>query len=93
MGLEVRTLERRFETGLLTTPRNWIRQERIQGALPMLAAELSNKQIAAQLGYSRATNFGRDFKRVLGCTPRNYRRQQMPPASAGGAGDKAVVAF
>lgn len=75
IGLDVRTLERRFGDQLLTTPSDWIRRERITTALPLLAAGLSNKQIADRIGYTYSTNFGRDFKRVFGCTPRKYLRR------------------
>ena len=76
IGIGVRTLERRFEAELRSTPKDWIRHERITASLPLLAAGLLNKEVADRLGYTRSANFGRDFKRVLGCTPRQYLRRK-----------------
>lgn len=76
MGLGIRTLERRFEEQLLSIPSDWIRQERITASLPLLAAGLLNKEVADRLGYTNSANFGRDFKRVAGCTPREYLRRK-----------------
>lgn len=72
VGLGVRTLERRFSEQLRTTPKAWIMRERMSSAPPLLAAGLSNKQVAASLNYTCESNFCRDFKRYFGCAPQEF---------------------
>src|SRR5206468_87941 len=49
VGIDVRTLERRFRQQFRTTPKVWIMRERMGFAPPLLAKGLSNKQVAASL--------------------------------------------
>ncbi len=72
LALGVRTLERRFSEQLRTTPKAWIMRERMSLAPPLLAAGLSNKQVAASLNYTCESNFCRDFKRYFGCAPQEF---------------------
>jgi AraC-like DNA-binding protein len=72
LGLNVRTLERRFHDQYSTTPKHWIRVERMKCAPPLLAEGFLNKQVAASLGYSCESNFCRDFKQHFGCTPQEF---------------------
>jgi AraC-like DNA-binding protein len=72
IGLDVRTLERRFSEQFQTTPKGWIMRERMSFAPPLLAEGLSNKQVAASLGYTCESNFCRDFKRYFGCAPQEF---------------------
>ena len=74
VGLDVRTLERRFGDQFHITPKTWIMRERMSFAPPLLAEGLSNKQIAASLSYSCESNFCRDFKRYFGCAPQEFAR-------------------
>ena len=78
VGLDVRTLERRFREQFHTTPKVWIMRERMSFAPSLLAEGLSNKQIAASLDYTCESNFCRDFKRCFGCTPRDFARRREP---------------
>lgn len=71
-GLDIRTLERRFQEQLRTTPKAWMMRERIRFAPPLLAEGFSNKQIAASLSYACESNFCRDFKRFFGCAPQRF---------------------
>jgi AraC-like DNA-binding protein len=81
VGLDVRTLERRFGEQLHTTPKTWIIRERMSFAPPLLAKGLSNKQVAASLNYTCESNFCRDFKRYFGCAPQGYARvSKVSPA-------------
>lgn len=48
--------------------------ERINFAPTLLAKGLSNKQVAASLGYTRESNFCRDFKRYFGHAPQQFAR-------------------
>ena len=72
VGLDVRTLERRFNEQFRTTPKSWIMHERMSFAPPLLAEGLSNKQVAASLSYTCESNFCRDFKRHFGCAPQKF---------------------
>ena len=74
VGLDVRTLERRFQEQFRTTPKAWIMRERMSFAPPLLAEGLSNKQVAASLSYTCESNFCRDFKRCFGCAPQEFVR-------------------
>jgi AraC-like DNA-binding protein len=74
VGLDVRTLERRFAEQFHTTPKRWIVRERMCFASPLLAEGLSNKEVAASLGYTCEANFCRDFKRHFGCAPQKFAR-------------------
>ena len=74
VGLDVRTLERRFGQQFRTTPKTWIMRERMSFAPPLLAQGLSNKQVAASLRYTCESNFCRDFKRHFGRAPQEFAR-------------------
>ena len=78
VGLDVRTLERRFGQQFHTTPKTWIMRERMSFAPPLLADGLSNKQVAASLSYTCESNFCRDFKRYFGCPPQEFVHSQGP---------------
>ena len=79
MEVDLRTLERWFNESFSTTPKAWLVHERITAALPLLTRGLSNKEVANRLGYTRSANFGRDFTRVLGSTPRKYLLEKLRP--------------
>lgn len=72
IGLDVRTLERRFQGQFRTTPKAWIMRERISFAPALLADGFSNKQVAASLSYTCESNFCRDFKRHFGYAPQEF---------------------
>ena len=74
VGMDVRTLERRFSEHFHTTPKAWIIGERMSSAPPLLAEGLSNKQVAASLNYTCESNFCRDFKRYFGRAPQKFAR-------------------
>jgi AraC-like DNA-binding protein len=72
VGLDVRTLQRRFSEQFRTTPKAWIMRERMSFAPPLLAEGHSNKEVAASLSYTCESNFCRDFKRYFGCAPQEF---------------------
>jgi len=82
VGLDVRTLERRFNEQFGTTPKAWITRERMRLAPPLLAEGLSNKQVASSLSFSCESNFCRDFKRTFGCAPQEFARRMGRAALA-----------
>jgi AraC-like DNA-binding protein len=74
VGVDVRTLERRFNKQFRMTPKRWIMRERMNFAAPLLAEGLSNKEVAASLGYSHESNFCRDFKKAYSSAPQKFAR-------------------
>ncbi len=69
-------LFRRFRQRMGTTPVDWLRHERINAAKPLLV--VSDEQvgrIAARCGYPDPFHFARDFKKLVGVTPSEFRRQ------------------
>ena len=79
-GLDLRTLQRRFRTGVGVTPK-WVLQryrlheaaERMRGShAPSLAT------LAADLGYADQSHFVRDFKATIGRPPGAFARGVAP---------------
>lgn len=75
-AMSTRTFARRFveETG--TTPMQWITDQRVLYARRML--EESDRDIdwiAGQTGFGTATLLRHHFRRIIGVTPSDYRRQ------------------
>jgi len=48
--------------------------------------------IARSLGYESEAAFGTAFKRVMGCSPRQYGRVQVPNPSSGSSSRDELVA-
>src|SRR5687767_9398828 len=62
------------ETG--SPPARYLRTLRMQGATTLLVDTfLSVKEIIARMGFSDGSHFVRDFKRIYGVTPTEYRKQ------------------
>ncbi len=62
------------ETG--TPPARYLRTLRMQDATTLLADTfLSVKEIIARVGFTDESHFVRDFKRIYGVTPTEYRKQ------------------
>ncbi|SFN87385.1 AraC-type DNA-binding protein [Formivibrio citricus] len=72
LGIDVRTLQRRFvrETGL--TFGRWQRQARLIAALEQLAIGRKVIDVALELGYESPTAFSTMFKRELGVPPSSF---------------------
>jgi AraC-like DNA-binding protein len=79
-GLSVRTLQRRLEEEGLSYSR-LVEKTRLNRAIYWLRdPSIQLIDISAELGYSDAAHFSRAFKRWTGLSPREYRRQNRPPA-------------
>lgn len=49
---------------------------RVEKACRLLSAsDMAVQDIALQVGYANAISFGRVFKRIMGVTPGDYRKQ------------------
>ena len=73
LGFSVRTLQRELATHGL----DWTRlldQVRLDRAIELLSTDMPLAEIANELDYADAANFGRAFRRWTGTTPRTYRR-------------------
>lgn len=74
-GLSPRTLARRFDEQLGTTPGRWLLTQRITAARALLEeTDLPIESIATRVGLGSATNLRRRFHNVVGTTPAAYRR-------------------
>jgi len=82
LGRPMRTLQTSLsELGLSFS--EILEAQRIELAKTCLAqGEITLDDVAAMLGYSEQSSFGRAFKRWTGATPRSYRRQLEAPRVA-----------
>jgi len=78
MNLSVPQFFRRFRRATGSTPIDWLRRERVNHAKRRLAETRDRiDAIAEAVGYSDPHYFSRDFKKLVGFTPRQYRQQEM----------------
>ena len=76
-GLSVPHFFRRFRQITGSSPLDWLRRERINQAKRRLSESPDRiRDIAAQVGYSDQFYFSRDFKKLVGLSPRHYRQQE-----------------
>ncbi len=77
-GLSVPHFYRRFRDATGATPLDWLRRERVNEAKRLLSESNDPvRVIAEELGYADQFYFSRDFKKLAGLSPRQYRRQEM----------------
>lgn len=65
---------RRFQRELGMTLLEWRQRLRIVKAMPMLQSGLKVENIAQDLGYASTSSFIAMFRRMMGVTPDEYRR-------------------
>lgn len=76
---------RSFRRALGTSPIDWLRRERISQAKRRLAETNDPmKQVALQTGYNDQFFFSKDFKRMTGMTPTDFRRREQGVAGTPG---------
>jgi AraC-like DNA-binding protein len=82
-GLSLRTLQRLFHEYVGVSPKWVIRRYRLQEAARWLAQgeQLPLARLAAELDYFDQAHLARDFARLFGCPPAEYRRMQILSAS------------
>uniref|UniRef100_UPI0028BE58B3 helix-turn-helix transcriptional regulator n=1 Tax=Citricoccus sp. TaxID=1978372 RepID=UPI0028BE58B3 len=78
LGVSVRGVQRLARSHVGVTPLAIIRRYRLQEAAVRLREEpdVTIADIAAELGYADHAHLSRDFRTVLGLTPRGYRGGQ-----------------
>ena len=77
-GSSVPHFFRRFRKATGATPLDWLRRERISEAKRRLSQSKDPiGAIAEELGYGDQFYFSRDFKKLVGLSPRHYRRQEI----------------
>jgi len=70
------TFKREFETIFNDTPANYIRIKRVEKAQQLLHdTKLSISEICYQTGFSDVSHFSKVFKKQIGITPIEFRRQ------------------
>ncbi len=70
-----RTLLRRFQSELGMTFTEWRQRLRVVKAMPMLESGMKVETIALDLGYSNASAFISMFRRLMGITPDEFRKE------------------
>jgi AraC-like DNA-binding protein len=88
-GLSLRSLQRLFREYVGVSPKWLLRRYRLQEAAFLLGqgADVSLAPLASELGYFDQAHLARDFRRLFGCAPTQYRSSQsgrrQTPSSAG----------
>jgi len=77
-GMSASHFSRMFKAAFGTSPIDWLRRERISQAKRRLVETADAiKEIAGQAGYSDRFFFSKDFKRLTGHTPREFRKREQ----------------
>lgn len=72
-GLKARTLRARWRVEFGCTPKRWLMRQRVLYAGFLAEHAERTEDIAAQLGYTDASHFTRDFRRHYGMTAYRWR--------------------
>lgn len=76
MHVSEAVLRRRFVRLLGEPPARYVSRRTIERACELMQqGELSDKQIAAELGFCDEFHFSKRFKQLIGASPRDYRRR------------------
>ncbi len=68
---------RLFKATYELTPQEWLKRRRIEHAAYLLRiSPMSISEIGYALGYNDLSFFGRQFREVVGCSAREYRRRE-----------------
>lgn len=75
-GLSLGAFHRRFRETYLCTPHTYLRQIRVRMSCHALVfSGRSIAAVAAESGFSDQSHFTKEFRRIMGETPRSYRRR------------------
>jgi len=74
-GLSIGSFHRQFRDTYLCTPHTYVRQLRVRMSCQELVfSRRPIAVVAAECGFSDQSHFTKEFRRIMGETPRNYRR-------------------
>jgi PAS domain S-box-containing protein len=76
MAMSERQLQRKIKALIGITPNNFIKEFRLKKAKVLLQNGSQIGRIALDVGFSSQTYFGRCFKEIFNCTPKQYQQQQ-----------------
>jgi len=77
MAMSERQLQRKIKALTGITPNNFIKEFRLKKAKVLLQNGSQIGRIALDVGFSSQTYFGRCFKEMFSCTPKQYQQQQQ----------------
>lgn len=80
-GLSLSQLERQFRRVFHLTPQQWLTRLRIDAATRHLQGSDTIAAIGMACGFSDQSAFSRQFKAMVGLTPRDYRRLERGAAA------------
>ena len=70
----MRAFERQFRAAYDSSPHDYIRQLRVRMSCSALVfSQKSLAQVATEFGFADQSHFTKEFRRVIGGTPRDYR--------------------
>jgi transcriptional regulator GlxA family with amidase domain len=73
-GLSLRAFERHFQATYRTSPHDYVRQMRVRMSCDALVHSLKTlAEVAFEFGFSDQSHFTREFRRIMGETPKEYR--------------------
>ena len=90
-GVSVRQLRSYIHIRFGTTPHSWIMRIRLRDAPALLTRNKSVKQVSAELGFSQVAHFSREFKRLYGLSPVDFRRSHEISPTASGSDMKLPI--
>lgn len=74
-NISVRECGRCFQNKIGMSPGNYLNDYRIRAAADLLeSTEISVTEVAEKCGFSSSSYFGKSFLKMIGCTPKEYRR-------------------
>lgn len=77
VGISPVYLRKLFSRHLNMPVMRYVRFCRIKHAMLLSGSQLTVNEIAAEVGYADAPTFNKAFKRMIGCTPIEYRRKSI----------------
>jgi len=77
-NLSQRHMQRIFLVRFACSPQAWLNERRLHLAWQMLQTAGSVKEVAYSLGFRRASQFSRDFRRLFGLTPSEVSSRRQP---------------
>ena len=78
-GVPARVISRTINARTQHNVSQWVNSARIEAACTLLNIEgVSVTQAMMEAGFSTKSNFNREFKRITGCSPGNWRVQPKP---------------